>query len=329
MKTKRIPLMFALFTMLSTPHSVRPLDEIPRNIVIGTVGAVVVLCGVTYYYFTSGTTVKCCGCNQPINEYQDRVARVDCGHVYHRNEGCYAPRAECQECIRNNNSWATTRAVAQSTVTILAHVFSESEREKQLREQQEERTRKSALRAQTFNDQNVAMQNAAQDARPFYGNNPSAAQIRDQQQQILDEAKARKIAQEQSARVHGGYATPAQTENDQTNAYGHNTAVKAALEETRALRERQEADRRRVQKYSHRIFESEEEMLEICTICQCSLAEKDGDMVNLNDPLYFDYITTLPCGNGKHSFHAACIKDWSKRGHTCPNCRAYFDPKKL
>ncbi|CAD7951636.1 unnamed protein product [Amoebophrya sp. A25] len=41
-----------------------------------------------------------------------------------------------------------------------------------------------------------------------------------------------------------------------------------------------------------------------------------------------DRVTTLPCGNGRHSFHAECLKNWvlTNRVPTCPLCKEVIAP---
>lgn len=46
-----------------------------------------------------------------------------------------------------------------------------------------------------------------------------------------------------------------------------------------------------------------------CTICMSNYASGDEFIV-------------LPCGDGKHHFHKACIEPWLLRNATCPCCRA-------
>ncbi|KAL3106279.1 hypothetical protein niasHT_013822 [Heterodera trifolii] len=57
-----------------------------------------------------------------------------------------------------------------------------------------------------------------------------------------------------------------------------------------------------------RIVKDGEQPAESCAICLGNYEQGES-------------VITLPCAEGKHEFHAECIKAWFKQSNTCPLCR--------
>ncbi len=307
-------LFVAMFALFSTP-TIRPMDDPVKTVIQIAAGGAIVIGVATLGYLAWIAPYICPGCNGAIREEESYVYGSSCTHRFH--VGHYAHGTVCQQCLREK-------------------IFDESV-------YQASRNRElEACRVRQLEDkakQNAEYERLRQQREQAYDN--------DQQKKAWEikrgKEEAQRVAQEESRNARGGYVTRAQAKRDQEDAHGHTTAVKIAVEESKALQRQQaeEASRREqeqreqdLQTRQRQVFDHEQAtirsnagMMKTCTICFCPLAQRDENSEVLLDlKKHPKHVTALPCGD---VYHTVCIKKAAQHDNRCPNCRTPFNTRDL
>jgi|GEM_PF-4281106 len=261
------------------------------------------------YYFDQWICPACAGVVSQNQEY----VTADCAH-HHFHRDHYVPATRCQACVRE-------QAVREER---------NRQKELELKRQREEHEKKERAKKKRLEEEQIANDRvfaegvAQQDSAAFRGAPVSREQALRDQQLVHGERFAERDAAQQSQSTFGT-TTPAQTINSQRDAHDAHYARHVG---------QQQNQRNNTVTLTDRIF-TQDEMQEDCVICSEKLCNKDGVWVDLNSSVYKKHVTTLPCpiGNGKHTFHTHCLKEWANTCRTsgntitCPLCRAPFEPR--
>ena len=302
MKMKKNILLVAVLAMTSTP-TIKSMDDPLKTVIRIAAGGAVVIGVATLGYLAWNAPYICPGCEGPIREEESYVYGSKCFHRFHTHH--YVNGTVCQQCLRDkyvqeNFSQALNNAAERDRQQAELAAAQDAEYVRQQRRDQEKKDAEKRAYDKHLQERARKTQQAWQTKR--------------------GEEEAQRVAQQESRNARGGYTTTDQAKRDQEEALGYNTAVTVALEETRALRERQAFD------HAQAAIKSTGWMMEECSICLAPRAQNGDVLIDLKDPKHKKHTTALPCG---HVFHTACIKEAANHDNRCPVCRTGFNPRDL